>query len=99
MVFDYSVAPVFLQGAEVNVDLEDFVSQLRRAGIRYNQAVHDFRKQFILTLLLRHRGNQCAVAKQLGVHRNTMRRIVDELGIDPFQTRPQYNRTKEFGEQ
>lgn len=56
MIFDYSVALVFPQGAEVNVDLEAFVSQLRRAGIGYDQAVHDFRKQFILTLLLRHRG-------------------------------------------
>ena len=83
--------------ADGNVDLETFISQLCRTGIFYTQAVYEFRRQFLMTLLLHHRGNQCAVAKALGVHRNTVRRQLDELGIDPFQARPQYKRGgKEF---
>ena len=46
--------------------------QLRSAGAPYSQAVHALRKQF----------NQCKVAKELGVHRNTIKRILNELGID-----------------
>jgi Fis family transcriptional regulator, factor for inversion stimulation protein len=61
--------------------------QLRSAGVPYSQAVHDFRKQFIWTLLARHHGNQCKAAKALGVHRNTIKHMLNKLGIDPNEFR------------
>jgi Fis family transcriptional regulator, factor for inversion stimulation protein len=64
-------------------ELESLIVQLRTAGVPYSQAVHVFRKQFISTLLTRHHGNQCKAAKELGVHRNTIKRMLKELGIDP----------------
>jgi len=68
-------------------ELESFIVQLRSAGVPYSQAVHDFRKQFIWTLLARHHGNQCKAAKAIGVHRNTIKRMLNELGIDPNEFR------------
>jgi DNA-binding NtrC family response regulator len=41
----------------------------------------------VLEVLASHRGNQCKAAKELGVHRNTLSRTLEELGIDPTQTR------------
>ena len=68
-------------------ELESFIMQLRSAGVPYSQAVHAFRKQFIWTLLARHHGNQCKVAIELGVHRNTVKHMLNELGIDPNEFR------------
>jgi Fis family transcriptional regulator, factor for inversion stimulation protein len=68
-------------------ELDSFIAQLLSAGVPYSQAVHDFRKQFIWTLLARHHGNQCKAAKELGVHRNTIKRMLNELGIDPNEFR------------
>ena len=71
----------------MNGELESFITQLRIAGVPYSQAVHAFRKQFIWTMLVHHHGNQCKAAKELGVHRNTIKRMLDELGIDPNEFR------------
>ena len=40
-----------------------------------------------LEVLSGHRGNQCKASKELGVHRNTLSRILNELNIDPAQVR------------
>ena len=77
----------------MNVELETFITQLRKAGIPYTRALQDFRRQFLVTLLSRHNGNQCAVARELGVHRNTIKREIDELGIDPLQIRAHVRRS------
>ncbi|MGA8528894.1 MAG: helix-turn-helix domain-containing protein, partial [Acidobacteriaceae bacterium] len=46
-----------------------------------------FKRRFMLEVLSSHRGNQCKAAKELGVHRNTLSRILAELDIDPAQVR------------
>jgi len=51
-------------------------------GILYSEAVREFKKRFILTVLEENHGNQCKAARQLGMHRNTLSRTVDELKID-----------------
>jgi hypothetical protein len=43
--------------------------------------VREFKRRFILEVLAGHRGNQCKAAKELGVHRNTLSRILSELKI------------------
>jgi Fis family transcriptional regulator len=62
--------------------LEALVSQMYQSGILYSEAVREFRKRFILTVLEQNNGNQCKAAKQLGMHRNTLSRTVAELGLD-----------------
>ncbi len=71
----------------VKRELESLVTQMHTGGITYTEAVREFKKRFILEVLASHRGNQCKAAKELGVHRNTLSRTLEELGIDPTQTR------------
>jgi len=66
----------------VKDQLEALIAQMHRSGILYNEAVREFKKRFILTVLQEHHGNQCKAARELGMHRNTLSRTVDELRID-----------------
>ena len=67
--------------------LESVVLQMYRAGVRCSEAVREFQKTFILTVLKDQRGNQCKAAEKLGMHRNTLRRTIRELEIDIGPTR------------
>ena len=67
--------------------LESVVLQMYRAGLRCSEAVKEFQKVFILTVLKDQRGNQCKAAKKLGLHRNTLRRTIRTLEIDIAPTR------------
>jgi len=67
--------------------LESVVLEMYRAGVRCSEAVREFQKAFILTVLKDQRGNQCKAAERLGIHRNTLRRTIRELEIDSSRTR------------
>jgi Fis family transcriptional regulator, factor for inversion stimulation protein len=67
--------------------LESVVLQMYRAGVRCSEAVREFQKTFILTVLKDQKGNQCKAAEKLRVHRNTLRRTIRELEIDIGPTR------------
>jgi Fis family transcriptional regulator, factor for inversion stimulation protein len=67
--------------------LESVVVQIYRAGVRCSEAVREFQRAFILTVLRDQRGNQCKAAERLGMHRNTLRRTIRELEIDIGPTR------------
>ena len=71
----------------MNEQLESVVLQMYRAGVRYSEAMREFQKAFILTVLKDQRGNQCKAAERLGIHRNTLRRTIRELEIDIGATR------------
>lgn len=62
--------------------LESLVMQMYKSGILYSEAVREFKKRFILTVLLENQGNQCKAARQLGMHRNTLSRTIAELKVD-----------------
>jgi DNA-binding NtrC family response regulator len=53
-----------------------------QSGILYSEAVREFRKRFILTVLEQNNGNQCKAARQLEMHRNTLSRTIAELELD-----------------
>ena len=67
--------------------LEALVMQMYKSNILYSEAVREFKKRFILTVLQENKGNQCRAAKQLGMHRNTLSRTISELKIDIRQLR------------
>ena len=67
--------------------LESVVLQMYRAGVSCSEAVREFQKAFILTVLKDQRGNQCKAAEKLSMHRNTLRRTIRELKIDIGPTR------------
>jgi Fis family transcriptional regulator, factor for inversion stimulation protein len=71
----------------VKRELDNLVTQMHAGGITYDEAVREFKRRFILEVLASHKGNQCKAAQELGVHRNTLSRILDELEIDPAQVR------------
>jgi DNA-binding PucR family transcriptional regulator len=52
------------------------------------KALDDARKRVIEEALLLERGNHCATARRLGVHRNTVTRLIRKFGIQlPGNTR------------
>jgi Fis family transcriptional regulator, factor for inversion stimulation protein len=66
----------------VKDQLEALVQQMYRSNILYSEAVREFKKRFIATVLSENKGNQCRAARQLGMHRNTLSRTIGELKID-----------------
>jgi Fis family transcriptional regulator len=71
----------------VKDQLEQLVLQMYRSNILYSEGVREFKKRFILTVLQENKGNQCRAARELGMHRNTLSRTIDELKIDVRQLR------------
>lgn len=69
--------------AEQNLNgrLYQIVDELVRRGVTLEQARREFEKQFIVASLKSNRGNFCRSARSLGVHRNTLRNKVSDLGI------------------
>jgi Fis family transcriptional regulator, factor for inversion stimulation protein len=71
----------------VKDQLEALVMQMYKSNILYSEAVREFKKRFILTVLQENNGNQCRAARSLGMHRNTLSRTITELRIDVRQLR------------
>jgi len=66
----------------VKEELETLVGQMMERGILLDEALTEFKKRFIRRALERARGNQSRAAKELGIHRNTLSRLVDEYKLD-----------------
>ena len=71
----------------VRRELDSLVTQMHSSGIRYEEAVREFKKQYLREVLIAHRGNQCKAAEELGMHRNTLSRAMAELGLDLAEVR------------
>jgi DNA-binding protein Fis len=71
----------------VKDQLEALILQMYKSNILYSEGVREFKKRFILTVLQENKGNQCRAARELGMHRNTLSRTIDELKIDIRQLR------------
>ena len=56
--------------------------QMYKSNILYSEAVREFKKRFILAVLQETHGNQCKAARELGMHRNTLSRTINELKLD-----------------
>ena len=68
-------------------ELESLVTQMHSSGIRYEDAVHEFKRTFLREVLIANRGNQCKAAEELGMHRNTLSRAMAELGLSLQEVR------------
>ena len=60
---------------------EGMVTQLLDGGFFLEQAIEIVEKGMIQGALARSNGNQCAAARQLGIHRNTLQRKLTEYGL------------------
>lgn len=68
-------------------ELDALVTQMHSSGIRYEEAVKEFKRQYLREVLIAHRGNQCKAAEELGMHRNTLSRAMSELGLSLQEVR------------
>ena len=66
----------------MKVQLENLVLHMYQSGLRYPEAVREFQKAFILTVLQETNGNQVMAARKLRVHRNSLCRIIRDLQLD-----------------
>jgi Fis family transcriptional regulator len=73
--------------AHVKRELDILVAQMHADGVSYEDAVREFKRRYLLQVLLSHRGNQCKSAEELGMHRNTLSRTLTELEMDTAQIR------------
>jgi Fis family transcriptional regulator len=70
------------RGEAVKDQLESLILQMYKSNILYSEAVREFKKRFIITVLEENHGNQCKAAREMGMHRNTLSRTMQELKID-----------------
>jgi len=75
------------QEGSVRRELDSLVTQMHSSGVRYEEAVREFKKQYLREVLVAHRGNQCKAAEELGMHRNTLSRAMADLGLDLTEVR------------
>lgn len=68
-------------------ELDILVAQMHADGVSYEEAVREFKRRYLLQVLVNHRGNQCKSAEELGMHRNTLSRTLAELDMDTTQIR------------
>jgi len=66
----------------VKEHLEQLVLQMYRSGLQYSEAVREFQRMFLATVLREVSANQVKAARKLGIHRNTLRRKIHELELD-----------------
>jgi DNA-binding NtrC family response regulator len=66
----------------VKDQLETLVGQMVERGILLDEAIAEFKKRFIKRALDHANGNQSRAAKLLGIHRNTLGRLVVEYKLD-----------------
>jgi Fis family transcriptional regulator, factor for inversion stimulation protein len=76
----------------VKEQLEKLVLQMYRSGIRYFEALREFQSVFIVTVLRDQKANQFRAAQKLGMHRNTLRRVIRKLELDMRLLRPSTRR-------
>ena len=65
--------------------LTPIVDELVQSGVTLAQARREFERQLIEASIRSNQGNMGRAARSLGVHRNTLRNKVSDLGIEPRQ--------------
>ena len=62
--------------------LEALVKQMVEQEIAYEDAVSEFEKRFIKCVLDKANGNQSKAACELHIHRNTLKRKIEQFQLD-----------------
>ncbi len=73
-------------------EIDGLVNRMHAAGIPFEEAVQQFERQYIYQVLVKHRGNQCKSAVELGMHRNTLGRRMAELKLEMAEVRAGFKR-------
>ncbi|MGH9449561.1 MAG: helix-turn-helix domain-containing protein [Terriglobia bacterium] len=62
--------------------LDALINQMMEHGVHFEDALREFQKRFIGKVLDTCNGNQSKAAESLGIHRNTLRRKLEEIRVD-----------------
>jgi transposase len=68
--------------------------EMRKNGISYREALEEFKRQYIIESLIANRGHQQKTAGEMDMHRNTLMRTMQELGVTIASVRPHFGRWK-----
>ena len=68
--------------------LDRLVADMDEKGVRFEDAVREFEKRFITKVLHRCDGSLTRASCELGIHRNTLTRKIQELGIESDDKKP-----------
>ncbi len=60
---------------------------MRKRTSQYDRAVKEFKRAYLLRAIAAERGVMTREARKIGVHRNTMDRMLKELGMNSYQLR------------
>ncbi len=63
------------------IALDEMVETLRSMGVGFEPAVRALRREWVRQAYALAGWNQCELAERLGVHRNTVRHLLDALDI------------------
>lgn len=74
--------------------LTAFMSEMLGSGLKLEDIRRHTYKLIIIAALKMKRGNQCHAAMMLGVHRNTLGRLVAEHQIDVDEIKHKYRRNR-----
>ena len=69
--------------------------RMYKGGIRYSEALREFQKAFILTVLREQNWNRTRAAETLDVHRNTLQRLIHQFQLDVKSSRTARRRPPE----
>ncbi len=59
-------------------EMDQLIDRMINGGILFEEASHEFEKQFILKVLSRHNNNLSKAALTLGIHRNTLSKRIEQ---------------------
>jgi Fis family transcriptional regulator len=76
-------------------NLGSLVLRMYKGGIHYSEALREFQKVFVLTVLREQNWNQVRAAETLDVHRNTLRRLIRQFQLDIRSSRTARRRPPE----
>lgn len=72
--------------------LEALINEMVEQGVVYQDAISEFEKRFIKRVLDKAQGNQSKAARELGIHRNTLSRKIEDFKLDHRPRRRQRTR-------
>lgn len=75
--------------------LEDLVTEMVERGILFEDAVKEFEKHFILSVLKRTNGNLSKAAEELRIHRNTLSKRVEKYYQNGHMAGARHRRPRE----
>jgi Fis family transcriptional regulator, factor for inversion stimulation protein len=67
----------------VKQQLEALITEMVEKGIVFADAKREFEKRFIARVLQQHKGNLSRAAQDLGIHRNTLGKKIEEFKLQP----------------